>query len=351
MRLGLDLRCLTEGEPGGIATYAREILPKLSGEFNSWESLGLITGLQSPKPDLPFKIKSYHQPNKLVNFSLISFNQPKLDRLLGNVDIFFAPTLKCMALSQKVKFVLTIHDLSFIEHPEFFTLKQRFWHKFLKTRKLLNRADRIIAVSKHTAFDIEKFAPEVSSKIRVVYSGVDHIAKESFNKPADLPERYLFAFSPPEPRKNIANLLKAYSLIRSEINLPLVLVGSGKFAQQKGVITKPFLSSQERWQVLANACIFIYPSIYEGFGFPPLEAFQLGVPVIASQATSLPEVLGSAAMYIDPWDPKDIARAIKALVDKPALRQELINLGYNQSAKYRWSESAKQTAEAIKELI
>lgn len=351
MRLGLDLRCLTEGEPGGIATYAREILPRLSGELNSWELLGLVTGLKSVKPDLPFKIKSFRQPNKLVNFSLISFSLPKLDKLLGGAGIFFAPTLKYAALSREAKFVLTIHDLSFIEHPEFFTLKQKFWHKFLKTRKLLNRADRIIAVSKHTAFDIEKFAPEVKSKIRVVYSGVDHVARKSFDKLTGLPERYLLAFAPPEPRKNIANLLKAYSLIRQEINLPLVLVGSGKFPEQKAVIRKPFLSSQERWQVLANAYGFIYPSIYEGFGFPPLEAFQLGVPVIASHATSLPEVLGSAAMYIDPWDPKDIARAIKTLINKPELRQELINLGYNQSAKYRWSESARQTAEVIKELI
>ncbi|MFA6587859.1 MAG: glycosyltransferase family 1 protein [Patescibacteria group bacterium] len=350
MRLGVDLRCVTEGEPGGIATYARELLPRLTQEFKSWEILGLITGLKPRKPDFPFSVKSFHQPNKFINFSLISFNSPKLDKYLGQADIFFAPTPKYIALSPKAKLVLTIHDLSFIEHPEYFTFRQRLWHKFLKIKKLLKRADRIIAVSEHTAFDIGKFAPEVKSKIRVIYSGVDHVPQAKLERLKDLPEKYLLAFSPPEPRKNIGNLLKAYALIYPKVNLPLVLIGSGKFTEQNGIIKKPFLSDSERWQVLANAQALIYPSIYEGFGFPPLEAFKLGVPVLASQVTSLPEVLGEAAILFDPWDPKDIARAIEVLVNDENLQERLRQLGYNQAKKYQWALTAQKTAGVIKEL-
>ncbi|RJO59186.1 glycosyltransferase family 1 protein [Candidatus Parcubacteria bacterium] len=349
MRLGVDLRCLNEGQPGGIAVYAQELLPRLSAALSTWDFLGLLSGLKIREIDLPFSIRRINWPNKLLNFSLISAGYPKLENWLNEAEFFFAPTPKYLALKPKTKFVLTVHDLSFVEHPEFFTSRQRFWHRFLKIQKLIERADRLIAVSEHTAADIENLVKGSAQKIRVVYSGADHTPLAPQPRPKNWPEKYILAFAPSEPRKNLVNLLKAHARIYPKLKVPLVLVGTN-CQPGPGVIIQPYLSKNEHWRALANAEVLVYPSLYEGFGFPPLEAFRLSVPALAAFSTSLPEVLGNAALLVDPFDPNDLARGLETILQKDNLRQEFIRRGHAQVQKFKWSNCAEQTARVFLEL-
>jgi glycosyltransferase involved in cell wall biosynthesis len=348
MRLGIDLRCMTEGEAGGIAVYARELTSRLSALLGSGNVAGVVTGASPVAPQVPFAVKQLRVPNKFLNASFITVRWPHLDRAVG-ADVFFAPTLKYLGLTAATPLVLTLHDLSFIEHPEYFTFRQRIWHHGLQVRWLLERATRIIAVSEHTADDARRLFPFTAEKLRVIHSGADHVQPGPHAPLPALPSAYLLAFAPREARKNIANLRRAHTLAFPQHNVPLVLVGSGAGEPAAGIVPIPYLSNAERWQAVANATAFIYPSVYEGFGFPPLEAMVLGVPVIASHVTSIPEVVGNAALLVDPWDPQDIARAMVTLARDSVLRDRYSALGKDRVRHFTWDACAQQTAVVIQE--
>lgn len=348
MRLGIDLRCMSEGEAGGIAVYTRELSGRLANLLTPSACVGIITGLSTVKPKVNFEVKHLRVPNKLLNATFITARWPHLDKII-KAEVFFAPTLKYLGLRRSTPLVLTLHDLSFVEHPEYFTFRQRLWHRGLHLRWLLQRATRIIAVSQHTADDARRLFPFTAEKLRVIHSGADHVPVGPQTPLLILPSKYLLAFAPREARKNITNLRQAQSSVFAKHGVPLVLVGSGAGEPASGIIPIPYLTNTDRWRALANAQVFIYPSVYEGFGFPPLEAMTLGVPVIASQVTSIPEVVGEAALLIDPWDPQDISRAITALAHDPALRDHYIALGKVRVKNFTWDACAQQTAQVIQE--
>lgn len=348
MHLGIDLRCMTEGEAGGIAVYVRELASRLPSLLQSSSVVGLVTGRSAIAPDVPFPVRQLRTPNKLLNASFITARWPHLDAAIG-ADVFFAPTLKYLGLQRGTPLVLTLHDLSFIEHPEYFTFRQRVWHRGLHVRWLLARATRIIAVSQHTADDARRLFPFTAEKLCVVHSGADHVQPGPHAPLTTLPPVYLLAFAPREARKNIANLRASHSLAFPQHGTPLVLVGSGAGEPTQGVISIPYLTDAERWQVLANAHAFVYPSVYEGFGFPPLEAITFGVPVIASHVTSIPEVVGDAALLVDPWDPQDMARAMVAMVRDSSLRSRYSALGKLRVQHFTWDACAAKTVTVIQE--
>ncbi len=345
MQLGLDLRCLAEGEQGGIAVYAQALLPRLAKYFPNLR--GIVTGLRARVPAQTFPVRSLRWPNKLLNASLVAAKWPHLDAVV-QADIFFAPTPKYLALQSATPLVLTVHDLSFVDHPEYFTYRQRFWHHWLRIQQMLSRATRIIAVSEHTAADIRKIRPDVAERIRVIHSGADHGPRTIAERYPGIPTAYALAFASAEPRKNVGNIIKAQALAFPRTGVPLVLVGAGARAGT-GILTLPYLSVADRWKVLAHARTLLYPSLYEGFGFPPLEAMRLGVPVLASHVTSLPEVLGDAPLYVDPWDPQDIARGLEVTLQDAALEAQLRAKGHVQAARYQWDTCATLTAAVINE--
>ncbi len=352
MRLAIDCRCLVEGAPGGIARYAAEVIPRVIQRLQPVEQVGFTTGWSdAPVKVAALPIRQYKRPNKLLNTQFVCTGRPYLDRWLG-ADVVFAPTPKFFGLSAEAKSVMTVHDLSFVEHPEFFTHRQRIWHWGLRITRLLQRTTRIIAVSEHTREDICRLVPGVENRVQVIPSGADHVPPGPHAPLPGLPEKYLLAFAPSEARKNVAGILAAHALAFPQHGVPLVLVGSGtKGALPNGVVTKPYLAEADRWRAMANAAILLYPSLYEGFGFPPLEAMTLGVPVIASHVTSLPAVLGEAALLVDPWDPQDVARACIALLSDQALWTRYQQLGKAQVRQYAWDTCAEKTASVIRECF
>jgi alpha-1,3-rhamnosyl/mannosyltransferase len=166
---------------------------------------------------------------------------------------------------------------------------------------------------------------------------------------ADLPSQYLLCFAPSETRKNLLNLARAYKAVFLKYQVPLVLVGAGQIPDMPGIIRLPYLSEQDRWRVMVHAVSLVYPSVYEGFGFPPLEAMALGVPVIASHVTSIPEICSDAALLVDPWDPADLSRAISSMLEDKILRERYIKFGLAHATEFKWQNCAQQTAEVILE--
>ncbi|MFA6042966.1 MAG: glycosyltransferase family 1 protein [Patescibacteria group bacterium] len=352
MRLAIDCRCLVEGAPGGIARYAAEVIPRVVRQLQPLDHVGFTTGWSKASVHIPaLPMQRYRQPNKLLNSRFVATGRPYVDQWLGT-DVLFAPTPKFFGLSPRAKSVITVHDLSFVEHPEFFTFRQRLWHWGLQITSLLQHATRIIAVSAHTQEDIVRLVPGVEDRVRVIPSGADHVPPGPHTPLAQLPEKYILAFAPSEARKNVAGILAAHALAFPQHHVPLVLVGSGAPAHAPaGIIAQPYLTEADRWRVLANAQLLLYPSLYEGFGFPPLEAMALGVPVIASHVTSLPTVLGEAALLVDPWDPQDIAQACLTLLTNPALHQHYQQFGQTQVRQYTWDACAEKTAAVLRECF
>lgn len=346
MRVAVDLRCLAEGEAGGIALYTRELLTRLPAQLPGVGFVGLHTGLREPAR-VNFPVRSLRVPNKLLNASLACFRRPFLDQYVPS-DVFFAPTPKYASVQPGHPFVVTVHDVSFLQHPSYFTFRQRVWHAGLRLAQLLQQATAVIAVSRHTADDVRHFVPAVQDRLHVVHSGVDHVPLGPHAPLPNLPASYILAFAPREARKNIAALRAAHARGLTTHRVPLVLVGSGAGPASASVVVLPYLRPEERWRVLANARVLAYPSVYEGFGFPPLEAMRLGVPVMAAHVTSIPEVVGDAALLVDPWDPADMARALGELVTDEVLRQRCIAAGRERSSAFTWDRAAADTARVLR---
>jgi glycosyltransferase involved in cell wall biosynthesis len=310
-------------------------------------------------------------PNKIFHATQCFAHQPKLDRLCGGVDIFFMPNWNFASLSRDCPLVLTVHDLSHVIYPNLLSRKRRWWHWFIGVRQLLNRADRIIAVSECTRRDLIELCRVPEGKISVVPSGlarpdrvpsendvVNVLARLKFTQP------YFLALNFLEPRKNTVALLEAFHRYRANGGRSqLVIVGQPswqdkhlKILAQRLDLTSAvqfagYVSEPDKYCLLRGALAFVYPSVYEGFGFPPLESLACGTPVIMAHASSLPEVLGRQALLVDPYNANELARALQAIEDQPALRERLTRDSERLYARYQWSETARATLNIFKEII
>jgi glycosyltransferase involved in cell wall biosynthesis len=234
--------------------------------------------------------------------------------------------------------VVTIHDLAFIRYPEFFRPTRRIYQRFF-TERSAKRATAIIAVSEATRQDIIDAFHISPKKVRVIYPSISpdfkpepNIARlADFRATHDLPQRYLLYLGTLEPRKNLVTLVEAYAHLRAEAPWapPLVLAGAKGWYYQplfekvrtlgldRYVTFAGYVSREEQALWYAGATLFLYPSLYEGFGLPVAEALACGVPTITSNVSSLPEAGGTVALHTPPDDARALARLMRdALVDK-----------------------------------
>ncbi len=260
--------------------------------------------------------------------------------------------------------VLSLHDLSAIEHPEWFTSPFAHWYGFLLPR-LAHRVISITTMSEFTksrVVDLWNIAPE---KVVVIPGGTDrHFApvnnSQAVSKTQGMPsEHYFLALGSLEPRKNLVRLLQAWDLVQASLPAEIWLVLAGakgkvnifKDAGLASIPPRVYLPGYVPDDVLAalysGALAFIYPSLYEGFGLPPLEAMACGTPVITSNTTSLPEVVGDAALLVDPYDIEAIAQAIKQLAENNEMRTQLINRGFFRAGQLTWEKCAQQTWQVL----
>jgi glycosyltransferase involved in cell wall biosynthesis len=368
LTLAVDLR---PGGPyaTGIGVYTRNLLLALARQADGFRLLGVCHKRPRGAEELEaagVAIEVQPAPLGLI------WQQVQLPRRLarGDVDLYWSP-LMTLPLSSRVKTipaVVTLHDLTTVLYPETHTAKTRFTIlPFLEPS--LERARRIVAVSQATAADLAFHFPACASRVRVVYEGVDPVftpgSREeiaAIRRELEAPEGYILYVGTLEPRKNVGALLAAWEALRFEdpATPPLVLAGGAgwhsdalraRIATLKGVRSLGRVDDDRLVRLFQGARVFAYPSVYEGFGLPPLEAMACGVPTVVSSASSLPEVVGDAGVQVDPHDAEGLASALKKILDDPARAADLSRRGLLRAARFRWEDAARELAEVFREAL
>ena len=360
MKIGIDIRALMEGKITGVETYQINLLHALfrldhKHQYvlfaNSWKKLALP---RFDYPNVSLRITKY--PNKFFNLAQKFLNYPKIDRLLGGLDLFFSPHWRTTALSRDLPVIMTFHDLFFELVPGFFNLRRRLWHWFMNYKQAARRADKIIAVSESTKQDLINIYETRADKITVIHSGVTPAKLTTGNLQ---PKNYFLYFGTFEPRKNIDAVLAAYKEYAetSAQKRPLILAGSSgwktrvnipKRLKEKIIIHKN-VSEQNKIRLYEQAFALIFPSFYEGFGFPILEAASAGVPVIASYNTSLAEIGKDFVLFVNPLRSSQIATAMRTLETDEKFYAGLKQKGLTASRHFTWEKAAQKTLQLFEE--
>lgn len=383
MRIGVDIRCLVEGRRTGVEEYTINLLEEIFKRDKKNEYVLFLNSFRKPSFDLSeygkFKnvvVKRFRIPNKIINFLFWYLKWPKIDKLIGGVDVMVLPNVSFGNFGREVKLILTVHDLSFERLKETFSLKRRLWHFFIGPKKLCERADRIIAVSQSTGGDIINTYRIIPDKIKVIYNAVSEEFKivnrndqkliEIKNK-YDLPYKFILYLGTIEPRKNIIGVIRSYNLLRKlnnqELNkYKLVIAGASGWKQKKifdeikkspcgdDIVFVGFVDDEDKVFLYNLASLFVYPSFFEGFGFPPLEAMKCGVPVITSNNSSFPEIIGAGGIMIDPDKPQEIFQAMKEILTNKDLSEKMTVKGLSQTNKYSWRKTAGEFLKEIESL-
>jgi len=266
--------------------------------------------------------------------------------------------------------VCTIHDIIPIDRPEWFSPRFAAWYRWLLPR-LVHRVQHIIAVSEFTRRRLMERFGVAPNKISVVWNGVD---AQFTPQPAEAIEemrralgihspRYLLSTGSRDPRKNLSGLLETWRRILPQLpdDLELVLIGREEsslvFSRAKAGQTPPrvrfagYVKQEQLPALYSGALALIYPSLYEGFGLPPLEAMACGTPVVTSAVTSLPEVVGDAAVLVDPENTDSIAEGVRRIVECADLRRQLRAAGLDRVREITWDRSATRTRQVLQEQL
>lgn len=381
MKIVIDIRPLGEEIHSGVQEYTLNITQALASKLNEKDQIllfstgkkfelhsSIIKSLQAEKKNVIRK--HLDAPSKLVNLSFKLNIANWFYDFLERPDVFFAPNINFLPrFGDRLKTILTIHDLSFRAHPDFFTFRQRIWHRLVGLKTSIETADTVVSVSRSTRADVLDYFDITQNKVSVIHPGVDESFEDfdftdqkekKLRKKFDLPSQdFVLCLATLEPRKNLQTLIKAFELVKRD-DLHLVLVGSKGWKYKKILqrIDKSKSTDCIHWfgscrrenrVYLYNlASVFVYPSYFEGFGLPPLEALASGTPVITSQTTSLPEVVKNAGILVDPRRPEEFAEAIEMVLKNEDLRRKLIEEGKEQSSKFSWSKAASKLSKIFK---
>jgi glycosyltransferase involved in cell wall biosynthesis len=249
--------------------------------------------------------------------------------------------------------LVVLHDANTVANPWVFSFAYRHWYRWLFAG-LMRRAHIVATVSKFSASELMRcIGGRSAARIEIIYEGGEHILRPPSDrrvlKRLALEDRpYVLAVGNHSPNKNFSGIVKAATMLTGE-DVQIVAAGGGNsrvFAGApvagRNLVLAGYVTDGELRALYENALCFIYPSFYEGFGIPPLEAMHCGCPVVASNTSSIPEVCGDAAIYCDPADPADIARQVQRVLGSRQLRDELRQAGYVRTRQFSWSLAANQ---------
>lgn len=372
--IGIDIRMLARGNKSGIEEYTSELLEHMLPLDSDIRFKLFYNGLK--KEPLDFKwldlpnveLKEFRIPNRLLDGTFRFLDYPKVDRLLGGVDKFFSPHIFLSSVEKKCEKIVTFHDLSFEKYPEFYSSQKNFWHFSMNPRRQAEQADKIIAVSASTKQDLVEIYGIAPDKIKVIYSGLSMKVKKEVlpqekiyvKKKYGLPDNYILYLGTLEPRKNIVSLLKAFDRLKQEdafknSDLKLVIAGAKgwlyneifttaqAYSSRGDIVFTGFVEDRYKPALYRGAKLFVYPSFYEGFGFPPLEAMAKGTPVVTSNISSIPEAVENAAITVNPTNPDELYRAMKEILTDPKLASLLSVQGYERAKIFDWNKCAEET--------
>lgn len=381
MKIGIDCRTILNpqaGERAGIAHYTYHLVKSLLA-LDKIDEFVLFFDHRARNI-----VKEFLEPNTSIRFFTFSRYKKYLPFVYShilsastvaaqNLHVYHSPANVSPAGYSR-PFVVTIHDLAIYRDPSLFPSRQGFSIKYLVPRSL-SRAQHIIAISESTKKDVQEFFSVKPEKISTIYLGVEHerfasadsSSIERVRASCGIKRDYLLFVGTLEPRKNLIRLLEAfYTLLSRRPELidryQLVLAGSPGWLYEEifeevksrglesSVVFPGYVPASDVPALYAGASLFVYPSLYEGFGLPVLEAMAAGVPVISSSVSSLPEITGDAAVLVDPLDVEGLAMALERLIASPALREEYGRRGQERAAYFSWRRCAERTLEVYRSI-
>lgn len=352
MRIGIDVRTV-QAQRAGIGIYTEHLVRALQ-EVRQDEAFVLFGSPDTAWDRLPAGTGFEHRriPHGGLRWHL------EAAKRTHDVTVYHSPSSLLVPLMIPAKAVVTIHDLVPFLMPEVSNFKTWWTHRLL--RHTIQRVRRIIAVSANTAQDLSRVIPDLRVPVVTIHEGprpwFTPASKPRFEGTGTDPSDYFLAVGTLEPRKNLALLLRAYQRATEiDPSLPPLIV-AGKLGWKnhafESLLSDPALASRvhlagyvtdERLlELFRGARAFVYPSLYEGFGLPVVEAMACGTPVITSAVSSLPEVGGDAALYVDPHDETGLSERLLAMRDDH-LRDDLRERGLRQAASFSWERAARET--------
>ncbi len=392
MRILIDIRSLMTPRLSGVGEYTYRVVDHIisnskGDEFflwtNGFKSLGntvWTSAVRKWNSHDHVHICRTSVPNKVLHAAFLGKQGVHLDALAyrtldrkgkkerAKVDVVFLPNIHFYSVTPHVRLVVTFHDLSFEMFPEFFSPYGRMWHRLVHPYALARRANAVVAVSENTKRDVVARYSISADRVEVVYPGVYAARSENGERSGDndraeevrrlyrLPSRFFLYLGTIEPRKNLEGLIRAYTHLRALHSdmPPLVIAGSrgwlfrniyqaaNKSPYRRDIRFVGYIREEDKEQVYRNADVFVYPSFYEGFGFPPLEALSCSVPTVAGCAGSLPEVLHNASLIVDPYNIHELAHALYHSVVDVRLRRRLKQRGREHVRRFQWEDTARR---------
>ncbi|RMF03258.1 MAG: glycosyltransferase family 1 protein [Chloroflexi bacterium] len=366
MQIGIDYTAALK-QGGGIGRYTRGLITALA-QLDTRNHYTLLTTPDAPRAGLDvflahpnFDAKTYPLPERWMTIGWHRLYLPiPVEWFSGPVELFHSPNF-ILPPARRAKTLLTVHDLSFIRHPQGAVDKLRRWLEKVVPRSLA-RANHVLADSRSTKIDLQEIYGVPAQKITVVGAGVearfrpvtDPATLQAVQKKYNLPPRFILGLGTLEPRKNFTGLIRAFeqSPVRETHHL-LIAGGKGWLyddifaaAEQSAAAERihfaGFVADDDLPALYSLADIFAYPSHYEGFGIPVAEAMACGTPVICANNSSLPEVAGNAAVLVSANDTGALAAALQQLATDYSLREELVRRGFEQARIFNWPNAAQR---------
>jgi glycosyltransferase involved in cell wall biosynthesis len=378
MKIGIDIRNIGKKRTGDEAVFFN-LVKSLSGidKINEYILFSDICDekiIEDISDSLKINDKANFQIVCLKTANKFTWNFWTLPRYLrkNTVDIYLTQYITPFFVPKKIKIITIIHDISFNFYPKLIKWTDLLFLKLLIPMSL-RRADEIIGVSKFTHDEIIKYYKTDPKKVDWIRNAVseDFLRQDvsgekmkAVKEKYGLPEKYILYLGTLQPRKNIPALVEAYGLEKNTLSDTKLVIAGGKgynfdqviessikkYGLDKKVIMPGFVDEEDKAALIKSAEIFVFPSLYEGFGIPILEAMAVGVPAIVSDIAPHREIAENAVLYFNPSVPRELASKMTGLLDDPTARKKLEDKGLGQAGKFSWKKTAEKMVKIFKSL-
>jgi len=373
MLIGIDASRAFVKNKTGIEEYSYQVIKHLRDYTENQQVVLYLDPRVNKKEYIDFDLPKKWKMNFLYTPIFWTQARLSLEMLFHPVDVLFVPAHTIPLIHPK-NTIVTIHGLEYEFCPKAYSFWQRLYMRW-SIKKSCQWARKVIAVSENTKRDLMKLYKVPKEKIKVIYEGINpeisniqypisnKISNSKFQntKYEILDTKYFLFVGRLEERKNIRGIIEAFGVLKEKYNLPHKLVLAGKFGYgeesikhkvssskfKEEIILTGYVSDEEKWEFLKNTDVFLFPSFYEGFGLPILEAQSAGVPVVTSNISSMSEVAGEGAVLVDPKDTNAIAEAVYKLISDESYKNDIIEKGLENVKRFSWEKCAESVAQML----